>query len=78
MNSGKHPLQPWRTIDRLNQEKKWIWPEDQVLFRRGFRYWGHPFYLDPKCTKAIKVGAYGGGSHPVFPDVDIKQKNELK
>jgi hypothetical protein len=72
VNGGKHPLQAWKTIERLNREKMQIHPDDQILFRRGYRYTGQPFYLNRRWRMPVKVGAYGSGKHPEFPDVDAK------
>jgi len=66
---GKHPLRPWRTIDKLNASKMKIRAGDQILFRRGFSSSGRPFYLD-QTHKDLRIGAYGSGFHPVFPDAD--------
>ena len=65
-NPGTHPLQAWKSIAKLNREKMRIQQNDQILFRRGYSYQGFPFYLN---KRGIKIGAYGSGTQPRFPDI---------
>lgn len=67
---GKHPLRAWRTIEHLNQHKHKVRRDDQILFKRGFIYPGRPYYISSEKHLALRVGAYGSGTHPVFPDVE--------
>lgn len=62
---GRHPLQAWRSIERLNNAKNQIKASDQILFKRGYVYTGRPYYLDYKGAQ-LKIGAYGSGKYPVF------------
>lgn len=65
---GKHPLQAWQSIERLNSAKRQIKQRDQILFKRGYSYPGRPFYLDQGDGER-QIGAYGSGEFPVFPQV---------
>lgn len=69
-HDGRHPLRAWCTIERLNQHKHGIRKDDQILFKRGFIYPGRPYYIGAEKHFALRVGAYGSGKHPVFPDVE--------
>ncbi|MDH3243241.1 MAG: hypothetical protein OEM26_01385 [Saprospiraceae bacterium] len=68
LNSGLHPLRAWRSIQKLNNNRNRISPQDFVLFQRGYEYPGIPFYLTR--GEKPKVGAFGRGPMPRFPDVD--------
>ena len=68
-DDGIHPLTAWQTIHRLNQHKHKIKRNDQILFKRGYTYTGTPFYLDKPKYTSLRIGAYGSGRHPVFPDI---------
>ncbi|NND06251.1 MAG: hypothetical protein HKN87_07715 [Saprospiraceae bacterium] len=74
-NDGKHPLRAWQSIERLNAERSNIRKNDQILFKRGSQYAGRPFYLEDKMHVTVRIGAYGSGQHPVFPDI---KKTKLK
>ncbi len=73
-NDGLHPLRAWKTIEQLNRRNMQIKACDQILFRRGYTYLGRPYYLQKPATARPKLGAYGSGSYPVFPDVKNQQR----
>ncbi len=71
---GRHPMRAWRSIARLNAISGGIKANDQILYKRGFTYYGIPYYLDKQMEISLRIGAYGSGKHPVFPDIRKSNK----
>jgi len=74
-NDGKHPLQAWQSIERLNSARTQIKASDQILFKRGFSYAGRPFYFDHADSER-QIGAYGSGKYPVFPQISNEANHQ--
>lgn len=67
LEEAQNPNTPWKTINRLNGIFELLNPGDQVLFRRGERFFGSiNVNKSGSVGNPIVIGAFGEGAKPII------------